>query len=371
MADTETVEVETPAEEITTPTIEETAAAAYESAQARDAEAPEGEEGTEQPPASSATRTRGADGKFVQAKEGAETAAPARTKEPADNASEKVKPEETPASPIVAPPSMSAADKAEFAKLTPAMRAFVARRESQVEAGLQQKTQELAQRTRTYDQLDQVLTPRRQQFAMMGMSAAQAIDQLFTLSDFASRDPSGFIKYMADQRGVDLRSLVQNPEQQAAPVDPVLAATQKTVMDLQRTIQDITTNSTRSQEQQVLSEITSFKDAKDASGQPLHPHFDAVRQMMGALMQTNPGTDLQSVYDMAVHANPTTRALLAAERDAAVEKQRQDDAKARAARAKQAGGTVLTPRGTVPVKPVPKSMEETAREVYDRLNGAA
>jgi hypothetical protein len=358
--------------------MEESAAAAYDALQEKEAavEAPEVEAEVEAEPAPEAAAEkplRAKDGKFAAVKDGAESAAPAKakpSKETPDTASE-VPAAEEPTAPIVAPPSMSAADKAAFAKLTPEMRAFVARRESEVERGFQQKTQELAAQKRTYDQLDQVLQPRRQQIALQGLSPAQAIDQLFALSDFATTDPSGFIKYFAGQRGVDLRTMVPDPNQPAPVVDPALAAIQKSLQDQERRIQAFTTQQSRTQEEQIQAELSSFQTAVDATGQPAHPHFEAVRVAMGALMQSGQAPDLQAAYDMAVYANPTTRAQLFNEQAAAVEKKRQDDVRAKAAAAKKAAGTVITPRGTVPVKPAVKSLEDTAREVYDRMNGAA
>src|SRR6185312_5514951 len=132
---------------------------------------------------------------------GKEAAAETEIPETADNASEQGEEAETP---IVAPASMSAADKQMFAKLPPEAQAFLARRESEVTAGLTQKTQALSEKSRRYESLDQVLEPRRQQFAMMGVSEAQAMAQLLALSDFATRDINSFLKYMAQQRGVDL-----------------------------------------------------------------------------------------------------------------------------------------------------------------------
>lgn len=374
MAKDEAGAVETAAE--TEPSFEDTAAAAYEAVQAREAEeapaAVEAEEAAPEKPAAKpakAGRERGADGKFVAAAEGAqETPETTETTEQPDIASET---ESEAATPIASPPSMSAADKAEFAKLPPAMQAFVARRESEVTAGLQQKTQAIAEQKRRYDSVEQVLGPRRQQFAMMGVSEAQALGQLLALSDFATNDINGFLKYMAQNRGVDLRTLINNPDQPAPQVDPVLAATQRQLQELQQSVQAMTSGQVQAQQQQVNNEIEAFRSAKSADGKPQHPHFEVLKVAMGALMQSGQADDLQAAYDMAVRANPTTYAQFQAEQRAADQVKRDADAKAKAAKARQAQGTVLRPTGTVPGKPAPKSMEETAREVYERVNGAA
>lgn len=361
------------ADEEVAPSWEESAAAAYDAVEARENEAQaaeEPEEIAEEEEAAPAPKAgkRGRDpetGKFTSA--GNDKAA-VEVRQTPDNASEQADEAETP---IVAPASMSAADRTAFAKLPPEMQAFVARRESEVTAGLTQKTQALAERSRRYDALDQVLGPRRQQFALMGASEAQVIGQLLALSDFATQDIGGFIKYMAQQRGVDLRTLIDNPDQPAPQVDPNFVALQQRFQSLENSLRQMTAGQEQALQQQVNSEIDAFRTQKSANGQPLHPHFDAVKVAMGALMQSGQAEDLQSAYDMAVRANPTTFAQLQAEQRAAAQRKRDADAKAAAAKAKQAQGTVLAPKGTTPGKPPKQTMEQTARDVAERLYSGA
>lgn len=375
MAKEATAEVETEAEVPATPSMEDTAAAAYESSLAKGDDAAEVvEEAAEEPadltPAEG--RKRGAGGKFLAAE--AETPeAPAKTETPPkqpDKASDAT----SEATAIAAPASMSAAEKTVFAKLPAEAKAFVLRRESDVNRVFQQKTQELAERGRAYDQLDQVLKPRQQQFAMMGITAATAIDQLLALSDFATKDLPGFFKYMAEARGFDLRTLHTAPDGQPLPqqqTDPAIAALQREIRELKQTATTITTGQQQREAAQVNTEIATFRDAKGADGNVLHPHFDAVKFVMGKLMEAEQAPDLQSAYDMAVRANPTTFAQFQAEQQAAAERKRAADTAAKVAAARKAQGTVLAPRGTTPGKPRQKTMEETAREAYDKVAGAA
>lgn len=56
------------------------------------------------------------------------------------------------------------------------------------------------------------------------------------------------------------------------------------------------------QEQQKLD---LFTGAKDATGNLLHPNFEAVRNAMGSLQQAYPQASYEQLYDMACKADPT------------------------------------------------------------------
>ena len=54
-------------------------------------------------------------------------------------------------------------------------------------------------------------------------------------------------------------------------------------------------------QQQMLARLVhEFVAAKDASGNPLHPHFDSVRQTMDGLLRSGLAKDLQGAYDAAL-----------------------------------------------------------------------
>lgn len=76
--------------------------------------------------------------------------------------------------------------------------------------------------------------------------------------------------------------------------------------------------------------IDQFADEKDAQGNPLHPHFDAVIPQMIELFHANPNRDLREAYDTAVWMNPQLRNSLIEREKQSVE-QRQANARAAAA----------------------------------------
>jgi hypothetical protein len=81
------------------------------------------------------------------------------------------------------------------------------------------------QRFAALEPLEQIIGPRRDLWALNGATPAQAINQLLALSDFAGRDPGGFIRHIAKNSGVDLAQLVLDTEPEPE-VDPVVAALQ-------------------------------------------------------------------------------------------------------------------------------------------------
>jgi hypothetical protein len=259
----------------------------------------------------------------------------------------------------------------------------VLKREDEVSNGFKQKSEEI----KRYEPLEQVIGPRRQQLAREGLTEAQAINQLFALSDFAAQDLPGFIRYMAQARGLDLRTLVpQAASSQEQPteeqyVDPNLAALNKRVDTVAGALEKFFQSQQQQQVQTTQSQIEAFRT------DPKHSHFDAVRPQMAALLQTGQAKDLQEAYDMAVYANPTIRQQLidqqrqeweaaqAAEAAKRQEEQRKADEEKRrvADEAKRKASLNLRPTGALPGRSGPgsKSIEETAREVADRMFSGA
>jgi len=242
-----------------------------------------------------------------------------------------VAPAETPAQAVEAPSAWSAEEKAEFAKLPRAVQATVARREQDRERHFTQEAQKIAETRTRFAEIDRVLEPRRRDFAMSGMSEGAALSQLFALNDFATSDPAGFIAWFAQVRGVDLGSLDARPASMEAGevVPPII---EQRISSLEQRLQ-------AEKSAGAARQIEAFR----ANG--AHPHFDAVRADMGALIQAGAATTLDEAYQKAVWANPQVREKMLADQRSADEAKRMEAAKARAAAARKATGTQPRPNG--------------------------
>lgn len=262
--------------------------------------------------------------------------------------------------PLEAPARWSAEDKERFAELPREAQEIVLKREADVNKHLTQKTQELAQTSKTYSQLEEILAPRREAFRMDGMNDAQAVEQLFTISDFASRDPAAFIRWFAQQRGIDLGTRNEEPADQ--PADALSQKVQQLEMYIARQEQA----RQQAEQQTYASQVEQFAAQMDESGQPAYPHFDAVRTHMAALVRSGAASTLADAYDQAVYANPETRKAVLEAQSKADEAKRDAERKAKAAKAAKAAGTqVRTPNGQF--APAARSMDDTLSAVYDRM----
>lgn len=357
------------------PSIEDTMAAKFDELMAadkasapptsspEDAGLPSAEVKSEQPPPSSDDRPRGPDGKFVEkpkAEAAPEKAAPAP--EISDQPQE-AKPEATAPTPSVTPPTSWSQDaKAVWPSLPPAVQQAVIKREQEASNGIKS----YADKLKSVETLQSVIGPRAQMLAAQYGSPEQGLETLFKLSEFAGQDPAGFIRYFAQQRGLDLTQLAYQQPTQAAPVDPVLAATQQRLGQLESFLQSQLAAQQQAEQAQLQSRIEAFKS------DPKHAYFDDVRADMAALIQSGRAKDLDDAYDMAVYANPATRAKVIESQRAAEEAARKAEMERKAAEAKRAVSINVATKGTVGASPsTPKSMEETMRQVADRVWNAA
>lgn len=242
------------------------------------------------------------------------------------------------------PQGITGLDAATFAALPAETQQHVART---METLNQQAAQFAA-----YGQIEQVLAPRRQAWAMQGMGEGQVLNQLFALSDFAERDPKGFVKYFSEQRGLDLEELAFGPE----PVDPVVAQLQQRLAAAEAHITGSVTQQQQAAHTNIVNEVISFADEKDAAGQLLRPHFaelgNTVLPFIQTAMQQHPGKSrseiLTAAYDAACWGNPNIRAKMQSAADAAKDAARIKGNVDAASRARKAGVSVAagTPADT-------------------------
>jgi hypothetical protein len=319
----------------------------------------------EQPSASSEAapsgdRPRGPDGKFIPKDSAApEAAAAAQTTVRAEPTATAA-PATAPSGP---PESWTADAKANiWPQLTPTAQAEILRREKAVTDGLAQKSAELKE----YEPLKSILGPRQHLLAAEYGSVANGLQTLFSLSEFAAKDAPGFVKWFAQQRGIDLSSLAGTPAgQPQVSADPDIAALQQEIAALKQNLGGFTQQQEQAQQAELNRQIEAFK------ADPKNAHFETVRGHMAALMQGGQARDLQEAYDMAVHANPQTRALVTEEQRKADQAKREAEQARAVAEAKRQKETNVATTGALGASPTkPRSWEETMAETAKRLNAA-
>jgi len=266
------------------------------------------------------------------------------------------------------PAAWSAEEKAEFAKLPPELQRSIARRETERETAFFGKTNELAEQRKRFDRLEQVIGARREHWLKSGMDEATAVGQLIVLADMADRDFSGFVKHLAEVRGFDLRQLVEEPAGEDDG-DPRYAALEKEVKELRARVAGREQAEANAADAEKLSHIKAFSE------DPKHPHFEAVRLEMAALMRAagakGQTLSLEAAYERACWSDEGVRKQLQAEADKAAAAARETEEKRRAKEAKEAAGTRVNTRGSMPGRQAKGTWLDTMGAAYDRMQGAA
>lgn len=173
--------------------------------------------------------------------------------------------------------------------------------------------------------LDQVIEPRRAALSAQYGSVEGAIDQLFKLSDYASRHPEEFIQWFAQQRGLNLQKPAQpgpDGQQTQNPFEQHLSSALQEINVLKQEVAGLRQGIDRVQTEPVVNQIESF------ASDPAHPYFQDVRLDMAALMQSGRAKTLQDAYDMSIWANPVIRQNMMDEQNQKTEEQRRLKAEA-------------------------------------------
>lgn len=297
-------------------------------------------------PEEAAKRIRDAQGKFAATAPTAESPVAAKEAEPA--------PVETQAS--IAPNTWKKEVAEQWATLPPAVQAEVQRREADFHKGIEQY-----RAAATFAQsMEKTIAPYMATMQALKVTPEAAINELLAfdhqLRYGSQQQKQQLFAQLAQTFGIDTNGL-QHIEQQQ--IDPNLAALQQQVQNLNGYIQNQQLTAQQQAEAQLNSEIAAF------AADPSHSHFEVVRPHMAALLQAGLAKDMQDAYEQAVNANPTTRAAVIAEQQAAI---RADQAaKAQAAKAAASINTKVRPAMPV-AKPI-GTMDDTIRETLRRLTG--
>lgn len=284
----------------------------------------------------SGAAARDAQGRFAKAGQGADASAartPSTTEPKTPGPQDEPSAGDPPARTIAPPPSWSAAAKADFDKLPQHIQNEVLKREADIERGKAQWDQK-AQRL---NRLDAVLQPRSERFRLSGIDEATALQALFAAQDYLERDPAGGLTYLARQYGIDPSALARQsgrqPQTGARP-DPHFQALAREVETLKGALAQQQRRAQDAERSGYLDHVHAF------ASDPANLYFENVRERMSRLLKAGTARDLPEAYQQAVWADPDIRPILLRQQEERYRAEAQDAARAKAAQARHASGSV-------------------------------
>ena len=222
-----------------------------------------------------------------------------------------------------------------------------------MEGDYTKKTQALAKYKKRNESLDEIYGPFRDDFQRAGMDDVAATRQLLAAHKYLKEDPQQALIWLAKSYGGDLTA-VNDDTATDEYADPQMKAMQQQIAQLQGTITNQQQQAQNMQKQEVQAMIDNFQTAKDADGNLKHPHFDVVQNQMSGLISSGVAKDIASAYEMAVYANPETRAKVLDEK---VKKETKQEVKAEAVqKAKKQQRVNVKGSGTPSNSAVPSGM---------------
>lgn len=254
-------------------------------------------------------------------------------------------------------------DATQFAALPAEMQQQVARTMASVE--------ERAARYSGYDALEQVIGPRRQAWAINGVSEAQAVNQLIALSDFAGKSPPDFVRWFAGQHGIDLTALADEGGDEF--VDPAVQELRQQVSELTGQLTSMTRGQQQAQHTSLVQLTERWGAEAGEGGQPLRPYFAElagagaipayIMQVKAERPNASPTELLAEAYERACWGTPTVRTKLLAAQEA----ERLSERRVAAVRAEAAGSSIT---GEAPAPGSTQAKDIGSGSVRDTLRAA-
>lgn len=276
------------------------------------------------------------------------------TAKPVEAKVDPTKPVEPVAKPAVPAPQAWKADiAAKWATLPPEVQSYVAERE----AATQRLASEHGQARAFVDEINSIYEPHAGR--LRGADYREHLGNLLTADAALERDPVGFLKYVAQAKGIDINALVPDPyavaDPQAAQWEARYNASQARLEEMERRFGVV--------EQNVIGRQEAERRSRDEASQKLISEFaadktdfqdlrDEIIANAGMLRQSDPNaTDLEilkQAYERAQWANPKSRQAIIDRQTQDAEAKRIEAAKAQAERARRAG-SINVRRSAAPV----------------------
>lgn len=203
-------------------------------------------------------------------------------------------PEEKPTR--AAPNSWKAEMREKFAALSPDVQDYIESREKQMSAGLE-KDRSDANMGRT---MRDIMTPYQSMLKAQGVDEPKAVQTLlnahYKLSNGSATEKSAYFAQLAKSYGIEQNAAPQAQEN----IDPAIRALQEELSGIRQNLSSSHQRAFDETKARMARDVEAFASA------PEHPHFDDVAEDIVKMLSA--GYDLDTAYEKAVWANPTTRA---------------------------------------------------------------
>jgi hypothetical protein len=196
--------------------------------------------------------------------------------------------------------------------------------------------------------VSQLLSKYEPQYRLQGMTLEQGLGQLFEVAERLAVDPDNTFPYLASSYrpqnaqaaiaklaeawGVDITDVVR----ETPYVDPEVLQLRQQMAALREQQEYAQMGQRNALRSEVVKQLEAFEQAKDESGELLHPHFTEVFELIPRIFGAGMADTLEKAYQTAVQVHPTLGAKVQEAKLEAARKKAIDEAKARTEAAEKA-----------------------------------
>lgn len=196
--------------------------------------------------------------------------------------------------------------KESWTRFDPAIQDFLLKRETESSKAIQERSERIKtyeDQARNQTELEKILSPRREKWALAGQSDHQQVQRLLAAQDLLNRDPAAGLRYLAQSYGLSPAQIFAAAQNQQAvapnPLAAQLAQLEQRLAAREKAEDDRMKQTQEEQSATVQTEIDAFK------ADTAHPHFETVKADMSLFLANGRAATLQEAYDKAVRLDPT------------------------------------------------------------------
>jgi len=206
--------------------------------------------------------------------------------------------EDSKETPLEAPKNWSEEVRSKFKDLPRDAQEYMLKRDKEMTADYTRKTQEVAQQRKSFESLDKVIAPMRQQIAASGVGEAEYISRLLNADLALRNNPKMALKQLAQGYGIDLSSIEETVDWNDS--DPQITQLQQQNQAILAELNQFKKQNLQSARQQTENQISAFAESKDEKGNLKYPHFEQVRVKMGNLIDAGEAKGLEDAYAKSI-----------------------------------------------------------------------